>query len=246
MFGLTDIPRLLMSALIILPIVMLIRESGYYLIATLLGSTYKKLTIGCGPVLFQRPTLEVRKYFFMYSWMDYDELRPDSKLWHGLIYASPILTMIFTAMILNALLGQGIIGENMFWDIFLFYLFFYVLFEAMPVYLPDGQPTNGRALFDLVWHGERSDFIKQDADTESEQMQHVTNDQGDTASGQTASTQAQQATMENMKRDQRERDDHTEPKTSGDLKRSYTNAQEETMQNRDRDQKERKDHARAK
>ncbi|SDI83565.1 hypothetical protein SAMN04488123_10725 [Natribacillus halophilus] len=65
MFELTDIPRLLMSALIILPIVMLIRESGYYLIATLLGSTYKKLTIGCGPVLLQRPTLEVRKYFFI-------------------------------------------------------------------------------------------------------------------------------------------------------------------------------------
>lgn len=42
MFGITDIPRLLMSALIILPIVMIIRESGYYLVATLLGATNKK------------------------------------------------------------------------------------------------------------------------------------------------------------------------------------------------------------
>ncbi|QDI90807.1 hypothetical protein EPH95_06130 [Salicibibacter halophilus] len=241
MFGFDDVPRLLMSAMLILPIVMFIRESGYYFVTTLLGATEKKLTIGCGPVLFQTRTIEVRRYFFMYSWMDYEELRPDSKFWHALIYAAPILSMIVIAMVVNMLIGQGVLPANTFWDIFLFYLFFYVLFETVPVYLPDGQPTNGRALFDLFWHGESSDFSKLDADTESGPMQHVSNDGSQTHSSEEASTQAQKETMENMERDQQERDDHTQPETSDDNQRSYTEAQEETMQNRDRDYQERKD-----
>ncbi|MEK3907526.1 hypothetical protein [Oceanobacillus sp. FSL W7-1309] len=72
MFGLFDLLRLLMSVLIILPLSSVLRESGYYLAATILGAKEKKLIIGSGPVLFRLPTIEVRKYFFMYSWMEYE------------------------------------------------------------------------------------------------------------------------------------------------------------------------------
>ncbi|MBB6450303.1 hypothetical protein HNR44_002286 [Geomicrobium halophilum] len=224
MFGLTDIPRLLMSALIILPLVMFIREAGYYSVATLLGATNKKLTIGCGPILFTLPTLEVRKYFFMYSWMDYDELNPDSKFWHGLIYASPILSSSIAATIINALIANGMIPSNVFWDVFLFYVFFYVLFDVLPVYLPDGQPTNGRAVFDLVWHGERSDFLKQKVQEEVSKMKETyshaqskdsSEGEGSSTPSEEASTKAQEETIENRDRDQREHGDHTDPQNNG-------------------------------
>lgn len=52
MFGLSDFLQLLMSVLIILPLATIIRESGYYLVAILLGATKKKLVIGNGPKLF--------------------------------------------------------------------------------------------------------------------------------------------------------------------------------------------------
>lgn len=211
MFELTDIPRLLMSAMIILPIVMIIRESGYYGVATLLGATNKKLTVGCGPMFFQTRTLEVRRYFFMYSWMGYDELQPKSNKWHGLIYASPILTMAVAASVFNILLAEEVLPTNMFWEVFQFYLFFYILFDVAPVYLPNGQPTNGRAIFDLLWHGERSDFMKKNAEEEASQMQHASENQDDDISSDEASTQAQEETIKNRDRDQEEREDHASP-----------------------------------
>ncbi|MBB6451540.1 hypothetical protein HNR44_003553 [Geomicrobium halophilum] len=227
MFELSDIPRLLLSALIILPIVTIIRETGYYTVVTLLGATNKKLTIGSGPVLFRTKTIEARRYFFMYSWFEYDELQPDSRFWHGLIYASPILSNVIVAIILNSLLAEGILERNMFWDIFLFYVFYFVLFDVIPVYLPDGQPTNGRAIFDLVWHGERSDYIKKEV---QEQIREIERELKD------ADTQEQKETMQNRDRDQLEKSDL-------DSHEGYTESQKATIENRDRDQYERDDHS---
>ncbi|AXF55684.1 hypothetical protein [Salicibibacter kimchii] len=216
MFELTDLPRLFLSALVVLPIVMVIRENGYYLAATLLGATNKKLTIGCGPILFSTRTLEVRRYVIMYSWMDYDELNPEGKFWHIVIYASPILTMGVVAVITNSLLANGVLSSNMFWDLFLFYLFFYILFDVLPVYLPDGQPTNGRAIFDLIWHGERSDFLKKDIqdhlNPERTEKDHSFGESENEVSPEDASTEAQKKTIENRDRDQEERGDHADPK----------------------------------
>ncbi len=59
-----DLLQLIMSALIILPIVTVIRESGYYVTALLLGAKNKRLVVGSGPLLFSMKTIEVRRYFF--------------------------------------------------------------------------------------------------------------------------------------------------------------------------------------
>lgn len=191
MFTLIDFFYLLLSALVILPLVSVIRESGYYLVVSLLGATNKKLTVGSGPVLFRTETIEVRRYFFMYSWFEYDEINPDKKFWHGLIYASPMLSNIIVAVLINSLIVGGVIPEWGFWNQFLFYVFYFVLFDALPVYLPDGQPSNGRAIFDLIWHGRRSDYSK------------------DQQKDQEGRTQAQEETMRNRDKDERERGDHS-------------------------------------
>ena len=240
LFSPTDWIRLFMSALFILPIVTVIRESGYYLAVTLLKGENKNLIIGSGPTLFKIPTIEVRRYFFMFSWMEYDGVKPSNRIWHGFIYAAPILTTAIFAFVANSLVLEGILPANIFWSTFIFYCFYYMLFDVIPVYLPDGQPTNGRAIFDLMWHGERSDYKKQRLEREAkeEEQQHEGSEE------ERSSTEAQEETMENRDRDDQERGDHTTPETeeADETKRSYTEAQEETKENRDRDEKERGDH----
>ncbi|MDQ0208802.1 hypothetical protein [Alkalicoccobacillus murimartini] len=235
MFGLYDLFRLIVSALIILPITTIIRESGYYFAVTILGAKEKKLIVGSGPILFTLPTIEVRRYFFMYSWMEYEELNPSNRFWHGLIYASPIISPLVVGLLINSLLATDILESNMFWSTFLFYIFYYVFFDLIPVYLPDGQPTNGRAIFDLIWHGQRSDYMKED----------YKKDKPSTKDNRDGYTEAQEDTIENRDRDQEDREDHTDPehkKTTEKEGKGYTNTQEDTIENRDRDQEERKDH----
>jgi len=253
LFSPTDWFRLFMAALFILPIVTVIRESGYYLAATLLRGENKHLIIGSGPTLFKIPTIEVRRYFFMFSWMEYDELKPSNRVWHGLIYAAPIITTGTFAVVVNSLVMSEVLPANIFWTTFIFYCFYYMLFDVIPVYLPDGQPTNGRAIFDLIWHGERSDYKK--LRLEKEENEHSDTEETKT---ERSNTEAQEDTMENRDRDDQERGDHTNPEKTEEekeeqdnltkqeqdtkTKRSYTDSQEETKENRDRDEKERDDH----
>ena len=234
MFGLDDLFRLIIAALIILPLTSIIRESGYYLAVTILGAKEKKLIVGSGPILFTLPTIEVRKYFFMYSWIEYEELNPSNRFWHGMIYASPIVGPLLLGLLINTLLANGVLEANMFWNTFLFYIFYYIFFDVIPVYLPDGQPTNGRAIFDLIRHGERSDYrktrLEQEENSEDEPKGY---------------TEAQEDTIENRDRDQQERQDHTDPthkQTESNEGNGYTETQEETIENRDRDQKTHSDH----
>ncbi|GAJ98175.1 hypothetical protein JCM19055_1084 [Geomicrobium sp. JCM 19055] len=194
MFDFLDFLRLLMSAFIILPIVSLIREAGYYAVVSMFGATNKQIVIGCGPVLFRFPSIEVRRYFFMFSWCHYDEIKPNHKFWHAFIYASPMLSNIVAAIIVNVLLGLELMpGSETLWNTFLFYTFYFVLFDALPVYMPDGQPTNGRAIWDLFRHDRwyTSDERQKEEHTER--------------------TEEQEETIENRDRDERERDDHREP-----------------------------------
>lgn len=248
MFGLFDVVRLLMSALVVLPITSVLRESGYYLAATILGAKDKKLIIGSGPILFTLPTIEVRRYFFMYSWMEYEELQPSNRFWHAVIYASPIINPLIAGFVVNSLLAQDVLPGELFWNTFLFYIFYYVLFDILPVYLPDGQPTNGRAIFDLIWHGERSDFLKKTDG--SEQSNSINQDeQNESQDRNQGYTEAQEETMENRDRDQQERGDHSEPEAQyvtgkdQDNEQGNTKAQEKTIENQDRDQQKRGDHS---
>ena len=191
MFGFDDLLRLLVAIFFILPIVTVIRETGYYVVATLLGATEKKLIIGSGPTMFRLKTIEIRRYFFMYSWVEYDEVRPKSQFWTVLLYASPILSNMIVGLTVNFLIGQGILASNIFWQTFLFYVFYYVLFDMLPVYLPDGQPTNGRAIFDLLWYRKKSSYTKSSEENKDEQQKN-------------ADTQAQKETIENRGRNRDE------------------------------------------
>ncbi len=159
--GLVDFISLIISLFIILPVVSLVRELGYLFTSKIFGAKETKVTIGSGPVVCKLGVFEVRRYYFTYSWCSYKDLKKDSKLTHMIIYASPIISTLFMALIVNSLLVEGILEAN-FWHRFVFYAFYFVLFDAIPIYYPDGQPSNGRVVYDLIRYGRKTDFTKND------------------------------------------------------------------------------------
>lgn len=159
MFGLYDLWLLVISAFIILPVVILLRESGYLIASEIFGVNNPRLTIGSGPRLFKIGIFDVRKYYHLYSWFSYDSLKRKSRLAFILLYASPIILNLSLALTINTLLANGTIETYVtFWDRFMFYAFFYVLFDVVPMKLQNGQPNNGRIVYEMLKYGKRTDY----------------------------------------------------------------------------------------
>lgn len=159
MFGLADLLSLIISAFIILPVVVFIREMGYLIVSGIFGVENPRLTIGTGPRIFKYGIFDVRKYYHLYSWFSYDSLKRKSNFAYVCIYAAPILTNLVVALVLNALLANGMLQEYAtFWDRFIFYAFYYVLFDVVPMKTFNGMPNNGLIIYEMVRYGKRTDY----------------------------------------------------------------------------------------
>jgi membrane-associated protease RseP (regulator of RpoE activity) len=162
MFGLSDLLSLVISAFIILPVVIFLRELGYLIVSAVFGVENPRLTIGSGPRLFKFAIFDVRKYYHLYSWYSYDSLKRKSNFAYVSIYAAPILTNLVVALVLNALLANGTIQEyKTFWDRFIFYAFYYVLFDLVPMKTVNGMPNNGLIIYEMLRYGRRTDYNQQ-------------------------------------------------------------------------------------
>lgn len=158
MFGLSDLVALVISAFIILPVVVFIREVGYLVVSFLLGAKNPRLTIGSGPRVFKVGMFDVRKYYHLYSWFAYDDLRRQSKFAYILLYAGPILANVIVAVTVNAFLANGYLDDyQTFWDRFVFYGFYFVLFDAVPMKTANGMPNNGMIIYEMLRYGKRTD-----------------------------------------------------------------------------------------
>ncbi|WP_050183406.1 hypothetical protein [Domibacillus robiginosus] len=179
MFGLSDLLSLVISAFIILPVVVLLREMGYLIVSFLFGVENPRITIGSGPRIFKAGILDVRKYYHLYSWFSYDSLNKENKWVYIFVYAGPILTNVITALIINSLLANGYWQEYAtFWDRFIFYAFYYVLFDAVPMKTVNGKPNNGLIIYDMLRYGRRTDYnqepiIPATKDIEEQYQQHM-------------------------------------------------------------------------
>lgn len=159
MFGLNDLIALVISAFIILPVVIFMRELGYVIMSAIFGVVNPRLTIGSGPRLFKFWIFDVRKYYHLYSWFSYDDLKRQGKFVYVLIYAGPILINLVPALVLNALIANGIVTEyETFWNRFLFYQFYYVLFDLVPMKTINGMPNNGMIIYEMLRYGKRVDY----------------------------------------------------------------------------------------
>lgn len=158
MFGLADLGALIVSAFIILPVVIFIREMGYLIVSWLFGVIKPRITIGSGPRLFTIGIFDVRKYYHLYSWFSYDGLKRKSKFAYICIYAGPIVANLTFSLVINALIANGLVGNfETFWNRFIFYGFYYVLFDAIPMTMIGGKPNNGMIIYEMIRYGKRVD-----------------------------------------------------------------------------------------
>ena len=159
MFGFDDLISLIISAFIILPVTVFLRELGYLIVSPILGVKNPRITLGSGPRVFKFSVFDVRKFYHLYSWFSYDSIKRDGKFAYVLLYASPILINTILALTINALLANGIIEEyKTFWDRFVFYAFFYVLFDIVPMKTVNGKPNNGYIIYEMLRYGRRTDY----------------------------------------------------------------------------------------
>ncbi|MDN4606731.1 hypothetical protein [Sporosarcina highlanderae] len=159
MLGLSDLLSLIISAFIILPVVVFLRESGYLLVSAIFGVENPRITIGSGPRIKKLGIFDIRKHYHMYSWFSFDSIKRESKLAYICIYAGPILINIVIALTINEMLANGIIeGQRTFWERFIFYAFYYVLFDIVPMITMNGKPNNGMIIYEMIRYGKRVDF----------------------------------------------------------------------------------------
>ncbi|MCG7337082.1 hypothetical protein MHZ95_17620 [Sporosarcina sp. ACRSM] len=159
MFGLMDLLSLIISAFIILPVVILLRETGYLLVSAIFGVKNPRLTVGSGPRIIKIGIFDIRKYYHLYSWFSYDSLKRTSKFAYISIYAGPILLNVSLALTINALLANGMLEEyRSFWDRFVFYAMYYVLLDIIPMMTLNGKPNNGMIIYEMIRYGKRIDY----------------------------------------------------------------------------------------
>ena len=61
MFGISDLISLIISAFIILPVVVFLREMGYIIVSWLFGVKEPRVTIGSGPRFMKLGMFDIRK-----------------------------------------------------------------------------------------------------------------------------------------------------------------------------------------
>ena len=150
---------LIVSAFIILPVVVFLRETGYLIVSAIFGVENPRLTIGSGPRVLKIGMFDIRKYYHLYSWYSYDSLKRKGKFAYVSIYAGPILVNLVLALTINALLANGMLQEyETFWSRFIFYAFYYVLFDIVPMKTANGMPNNGLIIYEMLRYGRRTDY----------------------------------------------------------------------------------------
>ncbi|TAA72035.1 hypothetical protein [Planococcus salinarum] len=159
MFGLVDLLALIVSAFIILPVVVFLRELGYVVVSMILGVKNPRLTVGSGPRIFKIGMFDIRKYYHLYSWFSYDSLKKEGKFAYIMLYAGPILSNVIVAVTINAMLANDMMEDNTtFWNRFIFYAFYYVLFDVVPMKTANGKPNNGLIIYEMLRYGKRTDY----------------------------------------------------------------------------------------
>lgn len=162
MFGISDLISLVISAFIILPAVVFIREMGYVIVSWLFGVIKPRVTIGSGRRVFKFGMFDIRSCYHFYSWFSYDKLKHENKFAYISIYSGPILINLVFGLTINFLIANGVIVEyKTFWDRFVFYAFYYVLFDAVPMTTFNGKPNNGMIIYKMIRYGKRIDSSKE-------------------------------------------------------------------------------------
>ncbi|WP_096187847.1 M50 family metallopeptidase [Evansella halocellulosilytica] len=152
MFTWSDIPTFIWAFAFILPLVMVIHETGHYLMARLFGGKIKFI-LGRGKVIFKIGDFEIRRVYFLDSWCQIDELQFSNRWSHALVYFGGSLFNLLTILILNSLISNGFLEPHIFFYQFVYFSLYFMFFALLPVEYGEGHPSDGKAIFDVLRYG---------------------------------------------------------------------------------------------
>lgn len=152
MFGWSDMPKLLFSFLIVIPLVSVIHQLGHSLMAITLGGRVD-FTIGQGKTIFKWKKIKIKSIYFLHSFCIYEKLKYDNRFTHACVYAGGTIANLASILLVYALIMLGVLSKNLFSYQFVYFSIYYIVFSLLPFEYSETSLSDGRAIYDALRYG---------------------------------------------------------------------------------------------
>lgn len=152
MFGWSDMPKLLFSFLIVIPLVSVIHQLGHSLMAIILGGRVD-FTIGQGRTIFRWKKIKIKSIYFLHSFCIYEKLKYDNWFTHACVYAGGTIANVASILLVYGLIMLGVLSKNLFSYQFVYFSLYYIVFSLLPFEYSETSLSDGRAIYDALRYG---------------------------------------------------------------------------------------------
>ncbi|MCJ7988372.1 site-2 protease family protein [Priestia megaterium] len=152
MFGWSDMPKLLFSFLIVIPLVSVIHQLGHSLMAIILGGRID-FTIGQGRTIFRWKKIKIKSIYFLHSFCIYEKLKYDNRFTHACVYAGGTIANLASILLVYGLIMWGVLSKNLFSYQFVYFSIYYIVFSLLPFEYSETSLSDGRAIYDALRYG---------------------------------------------------------------------------------------------
>lgn len=152
MFGWSDMPKLLFSFLIVIPLVSVIHQLGHSLMAIILGGRVD-FTIGQGKMIFKWKKIKIKSIYFLHSFCIYEKLKYDNRFTHACVYAGGTIANLASILLVYGLIMLGVLSKNLFSYQFVYFSIYYIVFSLLPFEYSETSLSDGRAIYDALRYG---------------------------------------------------------------------------------------------
>ncbi|ADF38628.1 site-2 protease family protein [Priestia megaterium] len=152
MFGWSDMPKLLFSFLIVIPLVSVIHQLGHSLMAIILGGRVD-FTIGQGRTIFRWKKIKIKSIYFLHSFCIYEKLKYDNRFTHACVYAGGTIANLASVLLVYGLIMWGVLSKNLFSYQFVYFSIYYIVFSLLPFEYSETSLSDGRAIYDALRYG---------------------------------------------------------------------------------------------
>jgi hypothetical protein len=152
MFGWSDMPKLLFSFLIVIPLVSVIHQLGHSLMAIILGGRVD-FTVGQGRTIFRWKKIKIKSIYFLHSFCIYEKLKYDNRFTHACVYAGGTIANLASILLVYGLIIWGVLSKNLFSYQFVYFSIYYIVFSLLPFEYSETSLSDGRAIYDALKYG---------------------------------------------------------------------------------------------
>ncbi|MED4028096.1 hypothetical protein P4672_17780 [Priestia megaterium] len=152
MFGWSDMPKLLFSFLIVIPLVCVIHQLGHSLMAIILGGRVD-FTVGQGRTIFRWKKIKIKSIYFLHSFCIYEKLKYDNRFTHACVYAGGTIANLASILLVYGLIMWGVLSKNLFSYQFVYFSIYYIVFSLLPFEYSETSLSDGRAIYDALRYG---------------------------------------------------------------------------------------------